>query len=156
MNKMATAMQEGEYDSEKPQNKVMQWQELWVLTLTWLSWCRIFKFWRRHLSEPSTCGRASGGSPSWNHRCWGSRAEAGGQRDRHQRAEEVSQDQGRYTHLPAETTNKKTQDCWVIVCLCHPKRKIRQVDLPAKAQVKYCLKKEKLIFLLLQMKSPNS
>lgn len=95
MNKMATAMQEGEYDSEKPQNKVrlrLQTREqLLLLRLLVMTGCSAAP------PEPSARGSASGGSQSGNHGCGRSRPEAGGQRDGDQRAEEVAEDQGRLT-----------------------------------------------------------
>lgn len=56
---------------------------------------------------------SSSGDPSihhqgWDDRCWGSRSEAGRQRDSHKGAQEVSQDQGNTSELPNSPPKKKT------------------------------------------------
>lgn len=98
MNKMATAMQEGEYDAEKPQNKVRPrlgtQRHLLVVTA-----CPDAP------PEPSAGGGASGGSQSGDHGRRRSRHEAGGQRDGHQRAEEVAKDQGGVTTATVRPLN---------------------------------------------------
>lgn len=43
----------------------------------------------------------------WDDRCWGSRSEAGRQRDSHKGAQEVSQDQGNTNELPNSPPNKE-------------------------------------------------
>lgn len=94
-------MQEGEYDSEKAQNKVTHCQRVGWLPFSCLLGCDIIRFLP---SEPSTCGRASSSASGRNHRCRRSGNETGGQRDGHQRAEEVSQDQGGWRHLRQNRT----------------------------------------------------
>lgn len=96
-------MQEGEYDSEKAQNKVGKSQRVGWLPFSCLLACDVTCFLP---SEPSTCGRACGSASGRNHRCRRSGNEAGGQRDGHQRAEEVSQDQGGWRHLSQNWTGE--------------------------------------------------
>lgn len=71
MNKMATAMQEGEYDSERPQRKVSRVQRSEVSSLDVLmSLLHVdaaasgFHVVLLFVSEASTCGAASGSSSS--------------------------------------------------------------------------------------------
>lgn len=93
MNKMATAMQEGEYDSEKPQMKVRCSEGLPLARLTPFPLSPLTS---RCSPEPAPRGAASRRPASRNHGCRGTGPEAGGQRDGHQGAEEVSEDQSEH------------------------------------------------------------
>lgn len=95
MNKMATAMQEGEYDADKPQGTV----SVQTIITSHISAICLFlppcQYWS---VSPMSLDPASGGESShrqgWDDWCWGSGSEAGRQRDCHQGGQEVPQDQG--------------------------------------------------------------